>query len=99
MPVYTGGIVFLLGNGLNKKKGTKMKLVATDTKVTIKWFVWAGDEKIARNASMRGAWDGWDAICSCGWTTGNSRTVYSYTKNEVNSHKFHDHNYSYKVGA
>ena len=80
-------------------EGYKMKLYATDQKVSIKWFVWAGDEKIARNASMRGAWDGWDAVCSCGWTTGNSRTVYSYTLDEVNSHKHAAHNYSYSAVA
>ena len=74
-----------------------MKLYANDQKVSIKWFVWAGDEKLPRNASMRGAWDGWDAVCSCGWTTGNSRTVHSYTLDKVKYHKLYEHNYSYAV--
>jgi hypothetical protein len=76
-----------------------MKLYATDQKVSIKWFVWAGDVKLPRNATMRGSWDGFDAECSCGWSTGNSRTVYSYTQDEVNSHKHAEHNYSYNEVA
>jgi hypothetical protein len=31
-----------------------MKLVATDTKVTIKWFVYDGNEKVRHNSTMRG---------------------------------------------
>ena len=75
-----------------------MKLVATDTKVTVKWFVYAGEEKIRYTSTMRGTW-GYDAECSCGWSTGNSRTVYSYTQDEVNSHKHAEHNYSYNEVA
>jgi hypothetical protein len=30
------------------------------------WFVWAGDEKIPYERTMRGAW-GYDVACSCGW--------------------------------
>lgn len=71
-----------------------MKLVATDTKVTIKWFVYAGGEKIARQASMRGRWD-YDATCSCGWETKTGGGVLSYIQNEVETHKMREHNYTY----
>lgn len=36
----------------------------------VKWWVYAGRERIRHNASMRGQW-GYDVTCSCGW---DSRT-------------------------
>jgi hypothetical protein len=45
-----------------------MQFVPTTEKIQIKWFVYAGGEKIARVSTMRGRWD-WDASCSCGWET------------------------------
>ena len=30
------------------------------------WFVWAGGQKMRREATMRGTW-GYDVTCSCGW--------------------------------
>ena len=75
-----------------------MKIVATDQKVQIKWFVYAGEEMIAHNSTMRGTW-GWDAICSCGWATKTGGAVRSSVLAEVQNHKRFDHNYSYKVGA
>ena len=78
-----------------------MKMYATDTKVTIKWFVYAGEEKIAHNATMRGTW-GYDAECSCGWKTTTGGAIKSSVIEEVQSHKFSEHNYTYisaKAGA
>jgi len=80
-----------------------MKLVATDTKVTIKWFVYAGEEKIAHNATMRGTW-GYDAECSCGWKTTTGGAIKSCVSEEVKWHKILDHKYTWqsiytKVGA
>ena len=71
-----------------------MKLYATDTKVTIKWFVYAGEEKIRYNASMRGTW-GFDAECSCGWKTTTGGAVKSSVISEVELHKTMEHNYTY----
>jgi hypothetical protein len=34
VPVYTGGIVFLLGNGLNRTKGKKMNATVEIVKLT-----------------------------------------------------------------
>jgi hypothetical protein len=70
-----------------------MKLVATDTKVTIKWFVYAGTEKIRYNATMRGTW-GYDAECSCGWTTKTGGAIKRCVLEEVYYHKIMDHNYT-----
>lgn len=82
-----------------------MKLVATDTKVTIKWFVYAGEKKIARTSSMRGRW-GYDAECSCGYQTNTGGGVRSYVADLIEGHKRFEHNYQYdfnydytKVGA
>jgi hypothetical protein len=71
-----------------------MKLVATDTKVTIKWFVYAGEEKIAHNSTMRGTW-GFDATCSCGWESNTGGGVRSWVKDLVDKHKRFDHNYTW----
>ena len=74
-----------------------MKLYATDTKVQIKWFVYAGDEKIAYQSSMRGTW-GFDAECSCGWESRTGGAIKSCVISEVQLHKTMEHNYSYKAG-
>jgi hypothetical protein len=71
-----------------------MKMYARDTKVTIKWFVYAGEEKIRHNATMRGTW-GYDAECSCGWKTVTGGATKSSVLEEVNFHKFSEHNYTY----
>jgi hypothetical protein len=75
-----------------------MKLVATDTKVTIKWFVYAGAEKIRYNASMRGTW-GFDAECSCGWQSRTGGAIKASVLEEVKWHKIMDHNYTRTYGA
>jgi len=69
-----------------------MKLVPSNEKVTIQWFVYAGDEKIRHNATMRGAW-GYDVTCSCGWETKTGGGVRSWLRHEVELHKFYSHDY------
>ena len=79
----------------------KVKLVATDTKVTIKWFVYEGEEKIAYQSSLRGTY-GYDAECSCGWKTTTGGAIKSSVLADVQLHKTMEHNYSYnlaKAGA
>lgn len=75
-----------------------MKLVATDTKVTIKWFVYAGEEKIRYNSTMRGTW-GYDAQCSCGWETKTGGAIKSCVLEDVKWHKIMDHNYTRNYGV
>ncbi|CAB4178030.1 hypothetical protein UFOVP1462_25 [uncultured Caudovirales phage] len=77
-----------------RTEGKKMKLVETDQKVTIKWFVYAGNEKIAHSANQRGNW-GYDVECSCGWKTSTGGATRSYIKEEVQFHKYTDHNYKW----
>ena len=72
------------------------KLVPTTTKANIKWFVYSAGEKIRRNATMRGSWDGWDATCSCGWETKTGGGVRSWIEQEVYSHKRFDHGYEWQ---
>lgn len=91
-------IVLLVGGSAPKEKESKMKLVATDTKVTIKWFVYAGEEKIARTSSMRGRW-GYDAECSCGYETKTGGGVRTWVESMIEDHKRLEHNYTWKVGA
>ena len=75
-----------------------MKLVATDTKVTIKWFVYAGEEKIRYTSTMRGTW-GYDAECSCGWKTTTGGAIKRCVLEEVAMHKRLEHNYITNYGA
>lgn len=75
----------------------KFKLVPTDTKVTIKWFVYSGNEKIRYESTMRGTW-GYDATCSCGWETKTGGAIRSSVEADVELHKTGEHNYSYKAG-
>jgi len=52
----------------------------------IRWFVRAGDEMIPRQASMRGTW-GYDAKCTCGWSSGVGGGVETYVASLVEEHK------------
>lgn len=73
------------------------KLVPTTEKVQIKWFVYAGDhQKIRYESSMRGTW-GFDAECSCGWSSKTGGAIYSSVEQEVRFHKIYDHNYERKA--
>jgi hypothetical protein len=74
-----------------------MKLIATDTKVTIKWFVYAGEEKMRYTSTMRGTW-GYDAECSCGWATKTGGAIKRSVLQDVAMHKIMEHNYSRKFG-
>ena len=73
-----------------------IKQVATDTTVQIKWFVYAGEEKIAHNSTMRGTW-GYDAECSCGWKTTTGGAIKSSVIADVQLHKSMDHNYKWAI--
>ena len=75
-----------------------MKLIATDTKVTIKWFVYAGEEKMRYTSTMRGTW-GYDAECSCGWKTSTGGAIKRCVVEDVKWHKIMDHNYTRNYGA
>jgi hypothetical protein len=69
-----------------------MKLIPTASKVQIKWFVYAGRQKFPHKNTMRGDW-GYDAECSCGWSSKTGGAIYSYVEAEVKSHKIYKHNY------
>lgn len=61
----------------------------TTTTHRIKWFVWAGGQRLRHTATMRGTW-GWDAECSCGWSTRTGGATRGYVKQEVWFHKTFD---------
>ena len=72
-----------------------MKLVPSTTKASIKWFVYAGEEKIRYNKTMRGSW-GYDVTCSCGWETKTGGGVRSWIEEEIYAHKRFDHGYEWQ---
>ena len=74
-----------------------MYLVPTDQKVTIKWFVYSMGEKLPRTASMRGSWDGYDFVCSCGYQSKTGGAVKSYVTEMLEKHKRLEHNYEWKI--
>lgn len=53
----------------------------------IRWFVWAGREKIPHTAMMRGTW-GYDVECSCGWKTHTGGATKRHIQEEIWLHKF-----------
>jgi hypothetical protein len=53
----------------------------------IRWYVYAGGERIPRTSSMRGSW-GYDATCSCGWDSRTGGAVESYVRRQVADHKW-----------
>lgn len=63
----------------------------TATQHKVRWFVYAGGEKIPHTATMRGQW-GYDVECSCGWATKTGGAVRSYIKTEIWLHKLMEAN-------
>lgn len=57
------------------------------TKHAIRWWVYAGTERIPRTATMRGQW-AYDATCSCGWDSRTGGAVRSYVERAVADHKW-----------
>lgn len=54
----------------------------------IRWFVFAGGTKLPHIATMRGAWDGWAAECSCGWRDRIGGGIKARVKEAVADHKW-----------
>ena len=75
-----------------------MKLIATEEKITIKWFaVDTNGNKFRNNRGFISS--GWDATCSCGWETRTGGGIKAWVQGEVDAHKVIAHNYTWKVGA
>jgi hypothetical protein len=52
----------------------------------ITWWVYAGDERIRYQSTMRGQW-GYDATCECGWDSRTGGGVERWVTELVNEHK------------
>ena len=75
--------------------GTTVKLVATDTKIHIKWF--AVDTNGNKFSNSKGfISSGWDASCSCGWESRTGGAIKPYVTSEVEAHKVIAHNYTWE---
>lgn len=57
------------------------------TKHRIRWFVYAGGERLPHTSFMRGSWDGWDAVCSCGWKATSAGCIKARVQDDVRIHK------------
>jgi hypothetical protein len=73
-----------------------MKLAPTTEKVSVKWFVWAQGEKLPKKSGMLG-YKGFDAQCSCGYETRTGGGVYSWVKEDIETHKLLEHGYEWLV--
>lgn len=60
----------------------------SEVKHQIRWFVYAGGQKLAHRSSMRGSWEGWDAECACGWATHTGGAIRARILDEVAAHKW-----------
>jgi hypothetical protein len=60
--------------------------MTTTSEHRIRWYVYAGGERIPHTASMRGQW-GYDVVCSCGWETRTGGAVRRYVADQVWLHK------------
>jgi hypothetical protein len=69
-----------------------MKLVATEEKVTIKWFAVLHDGSKMRN-NKGFIHNAWEATCSCGWETKTGGAIKACITREIEDHKKYDHNY------
>jgi hypothetical protein len=75
-----------------------MKLAPTDAKVRIEWFwVASNGERIRNNKGF--VHNAWDVKCSCGWESASGGAIKAAMIREVEKHKMHFHNYTWKVSA
>jgi hypothetical protein len=74
-----------------------MKLVPTTQKVQIKWFVYSMGHKLPKTASMRGAWDGYDFACSCGYESRTGGAIKSCVTDIMEKHKRIEHDYEWQL--
>lgn len=54
---------------------------------SIRWYVYAGSERIPYTSTMRGTW-GYDAVCSCGWDSKTGGGVRRWVQEKVADHKW-----------
>jgi hypothetical protein len=96
--IVPGNPPYLSHKGEIPPKEAKMKLVATEAKVTIKWFAVDTNGNKFRNTKgfISG---GWDATCSCGWESRTGGAIKSYVISEVEAHKVIAHNYTWNFGG
>lgn len=53
-----------------------------------RWYVYLGGEMIPHQASMRGAWPGWDVICKCGWESRTGGATRGYLRWRLWDHRW-----------
>jgi len=56
-------------------------------------------EKLPRTAEMRGAWDGYDFECSCGYQSKTGGALKTYVTDMMEQHKRLQHNYKYELSS
>ncbi len=56
----------------------------------VRWFVWAGDERIPFTSGMMGTW-GWDAECACGFGTHTGGGTRRSVRKALAEHKWDAH--------
>jgi hypothetical protein len=62
-------------------------MAPTTDRHRIRWYVYAGRERIRHTATMRGQW-AYDAECiDCGWDTRTGGAIRSYIENRIWEHK------------
>lgn len=52
----------------------------------VRWYVWAGNEKIRHTRQMAGTW-GYDVQCTCGFATHTGGGTRSWVQKLVDAHK------------
>jgi hypothetical protein len=60
--------------------------MTTAVRPKIRWFVWAGTEKIPHTSKMAGSW-GWDAECECGWKSRTGGATRRSVQLDVDLHR------------
>lgn len=69
--------------------------MTTDTRrPQIRWFVWAGDQRIPHTRHMAGTW-GWDAECECGWYSGTGGATRRSVQTDIDRHRIEAHGWNW----
>ena len=77
-------IVSASGYGIGMTTGTRPK---------VRWFVWAGSQRIPHTSKMAGSW-GWDAECECGWYSGTGGATRQSVQTDIDFHRMSVHGWN-----
>jgi hypothetical protein len=76
-----------------------MKLVPTDQRIFISWFVYVDGKKMLKKENVKYPGCKYDVACSCGWESATGGSNKDVLYGHINHHKLSVHNYQFELNC